>query len=259
MILALFSTLILFLILNISLLINEGRIKSILAESNFYDTAAFYVKNEIVTNSDFKLNEGTNFEDLNAEITAENIKTTVDDALHNVFIALENPTSSNKVFLIRFYNNKADGSGSYVFEKYVNLENNSYFDILANKNTILFEIGIITLLLLISSILLASSKSAERFFLFGLYSLLSFVLLLALGILLKGFAPQLVDSAINQSRVFQEPKLVSMIKRLSMSLLDRQTIYYIEDAIFFCILTITSFSIRKMFIKEDLAEIGKKI
>jgi hypothetical protein len=230
-----------------------------LAESNFYDTAAFYVKNEIVTNSDFKLNEGTNFEDLNAEITAENIKTTIDDALHNVFVALENPTSSNKVFLVRFYNSENKGATSYVFEKYVNLENNAYFDILANKNMILLEIGVATLLLLISSILLVSSKSIERFFLFGLYGLLSFVLLLALGVLLKGFAPQLVDSAINQSKVFQEPKLISMIKRLLTSLLDRQTIYYVEEAIFFCILTITSFSIRRMFAKEDLAEIGKKI
>jgi hypothetical protein len=247
-----------FVLLNFSFFINENRIKSLLNDSNIYDTAAFYIKNEIVTKSDFKLDEGSNFEEINKAISAENIKSTVDTAIGNFFIALKNPTDNNLVFPVRF-NITQNENAQFNFEKYFNLKNNLAFEILTRKYLILLGLAVLSVLFFIIGALLYSRKAKDDLTYLGLYTLLIAILLAGCVVALREYVPRLIDIGVSKSNVFQEPKLQVSLERLLSLITDRQTIYYIIESISLFVAALLAFFLRKILAKEPLDKIGTKI
>lgn len=258
MVLAVVSAVIFFVLLNLSFFINENRIKGILERGDFYNAASFYIKNEIVTKSDFKLNEGTNFEDLNRVINAENIKEIIDNGLHSIFAFLKNPGNSQKVFPIKFNGENSDGTKFY-FEKYFNIQNNLIFEILSKREIFLLAIGGASVIFLLFGLLFFIKNPKGGLAYLGVFSLILIAILTTLAIAMRLFNIEYMDNLVKQINLFQEAKLQVILKRLLLIMVDKQFYYYLLEIISFLVLSITFFSLRKMLVREDLDEIGKKI
>jgi hypothetical protein len=256
--LAIISTVVFFILLNLSFFASENKIKGILEKGKFYDSIAFYIKNEIVTKSDLKINEGTNFEDLNQTVSADNIKNTIKNGLHDIFSSLKDPNSAERVFPIRFYNENADGSKLY-FEKYFNIRDNLAFDILSRKNIILLISGVLSLALLLIGILIFSKKTQDSLMFLGAYSLSTMLFLAIIMVLLKILESNYMQTFAGQINLFNDAKLLAILKRLLSAIMNSQFYYYLLETVGLFALSITSFSLRKMLLREELADIDKKI
>jgi hypothetical protein len=245
-----------FLLFNISTFVNEGRVKEILEQSSFYDTAAFYIKDQIVKQSGFQLNEGTVFEELNEKITSDSIRADIDGGISNVFRALQDPTEENLVFPVRLSNNDSD---LYFFEKYINLKNNKAFEVLVERNTYLLLMFATSLLFLLIGFLLCSGKITDRLLFLGIFSLSLSIFLIVTALLLKEFAPKYLDILVNRSQIFQEAKLLATIKRVLSNIIDRQFYLYLIEAVGFFILAAIVIWFRKIFTKDSLNDLDSKI
>ncbi len=258
MVFAIVSAILFFVLLNISFFVNEGKIKNILENGNFYDNIAFYIKNEIVTKSDFKLNEGNNFEDLNQNVNADKIKITINNGLHDIFSSLENPNNSEKIFPVKFSSENTDGTKFY-FEKYFNIQDNPVLELLSEKNTILLIIGGLSLLLLLFGMLFFLKNPKGGLMYLGVFALSTTFVLAIIAILLKLFASEYMQTFANNVHLFRDAKLLSILKRILSVIVSNQFYYYLIEIISLFVLAITFFSLRRMIVREDLQEIDKKI
>lgn len=258
LILSVIATLVFFVLLNLSFFTHENRLKSILSEGNFYDTAALYIKNEIVTKSDFKLNEGSNFEELNQKITALNVKPIIDETIHNIFTTLNDPNAGARIFPIKF-DSQNDSGLQFSFEKYVNLQQNKIFDIFAQRNYYLLLAAAGLFVLLLIGIFIYSSKTTDRFAYIFIYCLLTLIFLSIAIVLLKFYLPNYIDPIVDQSQLFKEPKLVATAKKLVTTIINKQAFYYLAEILGFLILTVTMLSIKNFYAKEKLGKIEEKI
>lgn len=256
--LAIISTVVFFMLLNLSFFASENKIKGILEKGKFYDSIAFYIKNEIVTKSDLKINEGTNFEDLNQTVSADNIKNTINNGLRDIFSSLKDPNSTERVFPVKFYSDSTDGTKLY-FEKYFNIRDNLAFDILSRKNTILLISGAASLVFLLIGILIFSKKSQDSMMFLGTYSLSTMIFLIIIAVLVRLLASDYMQTFAGQINLFNDAKLLAILKRLLSMIMNSQFYYYLLEIISLFTLSITFFSLRKMLLREELADIDKKI
>jgi len=243
---------------NIASSITESKIKGALESGKIYDNIAFYIKNEIVTNSDFQLNVGSNFENLNQSINAENIKLTIDDGLHNIFLAIESSGENPEIIPLKFSSQNPDGS-QFSFEKYFNINDNIVFEILSRKNTILFSLAGSALLFLIIGVLIFIKKPQDSLMFMALFSLATAILLAGITILSKVFASGYVETLVSQINLFKEVKLLAMLQRFLSIIISNQFYYYLAETIGLFVFSMTFFSLRKILQKEDLKEIDSKI
>ncbi|MDO8444365.1 MAG: hypothetical protein Q7S80_02585, partial [bacterium] len=117
------SALTFFVLLNIKLsVLSPDKVKSIAAESNFYSFAASYVKDNIVKSSNVPLSQGSNFELLNKQITAESVKPTIDSAIDQLFVMLDG--KNNEVLIPVSISAVSAENANLSFQKNVNLQNN---------------------------------------------------------------------------------------------------------------------------------------
>lgn len=251
------ATLLFFVLLNISSLLKQDTLKNILKESGFYETAALYIKNDIVAKSDLQLNEGKNFEDLNAQVSKESVQSTIDNAIDKIFQSASN-SSSAKIVPVEFSSQVNEGS-TYYFEKNINLSDNLLFDLFTRRNTFLIVLAASILLLLFLGMLAYSSKSADWLTFFGLFGIISAISLAVTIFLLKEYAPYLLDQLITKSNLVQDPKLFMGLKRIASTLVDHQVLFYVAESIGLTILGALAFVGKRMITAEELGEIDKKI
>ena len=246
-----------FALLNCSLLLNENRIKSILDESNFYETAALYVQSEVVAKSGLQLNEGTNFEDINHQINEETIKNTIDNSVSSV-VTILNGSEANKMFPVEF-TSLGDGENRYSFEKYADLNNNSLVDIASKRKTYLLMIALTVTLSLLAGMMIYSNTAKGRLYYIGIFGVTGAILLAVTIYLIREYTPFLLDQFANQSSLVREAKLLAGAKRIISVVIDKQTIFYIAETISLLLVSMTVFTIKKIIAREELGEIDKKI
>ena len=244
----LLSALTFFILLNVkSSILTPDKLKSIAAESNFYSFAASYVKDNIVKSSKVPLNQGSNFELLNKQITSESIKPTIDSVIDQFFVILD---GKNKEVLIPVSISAIPAeNANFSFQKNINLQDNFAFGILQKLNVLLVLLGLISVVALAIAVMLGGEIN-HKLRRLGLTVIVLSVFLIAIWAVINFVFPNYLPILIEKANFFQDGKLVNGLQKLVTVVFSRQTIYYAVEIIVLLILGLVSLFVAKFETKE---------
>lgn len=251
------TSILFFVLLNIKLSsLSPTKVKSIATESNFYNFAASFVKDNIVKSSNLALNQGSNFDALNQAITAESVKPNIDGAVDQLFEVLN---GSNNVVLIPVkISSTASDNTNFSFQKNVNLTDNVVFGILKKLDILLIALGLLALVSLSLATVLAGQIN-QKLRRFGLVLIFLAIILSAIWSLIYFVIPNYLPVLIVKTSFFQDGKLVNGLQKLITVALSKQTLYYAIEIITFLILGFVTLFISKAELKEDAKKTEAKI
>lgn len=246
-----------FAVLNLKLAaLGPEKMKNIAEESGFYNVAASYIRNEIVSSSGISINDDASFNKLNNAISTESVRETVDKAIDDVFAAIDN-SSSSRVIPVSFTTSEIDGA-SFSFEKKINLNSSPFFIVLQNYDKILIALFIIVLLLYIFALFLGENGVAKLRIVAVLSWTIS-VFLLIFWAFEDCFLPNRIDALVSKSNFFSEAKLVSGLDKIFSAVLSHQNIYFGIELVALILFGFVCNLIAKSTKKENLGLIEEKI
>jgi len=132
-----------------------AKVKAILDTSGVYDTAAYYIRQNIVEENSVSMDQGKTLEDLNELISAQSIKSVFDDTIDHIYKAIGDPTKENLKFDVRFSPSATILGQDLTFEKKVNLTGNPVINYLSKIGLVFLALISISALWLSLAILTA--------------------------------------------------------------------------------------------------------
>lgn len=142
--------------LNLYFTVNKPvKVKAILDTSGVYDTAAYYIRQNIVEENNISMDQGKTLEDLNELVSAESIKSVFDDTIDQIYKAINDPTKENLKFTVRFAPSSTIMGQDLTFEKKVNLTGNPVIYYLSKIGLVFLALIVVSALWLYLAILTA--------------------------------------------------------------------------------------------------------
>lgn len=255
----LFSILFIILIItgNFYLAVHKpAKVKAILDESGVYDTAAYYIREKIVEENNIPLDQSKTLEDLNELVSAQSVKSILDQTIDQTYKAIDDPRKENLKFSVRFLPSATISGQNVVFEKEVNLTDNPIIIFLA-KIPLIF-LALISVCVFWLALALLTAKGAKFKWLASAL-LVPSIIITFVTVSLYIMPQQYFQFLANKINFVKDPILLNGLRRVIESLVNSMKLYFILESAVLIILVglfyyLGSFSHRE---KLEFMNIGK--